>query len=303
MLLSTRPNINDMDKGINKHRRPRLLIDTLPEDRMDSMNLDPEKLDAVAAAVRDAGRYAYERQGAVRRTFKKDGSVLTDVDMAISHSLISRIHDLFPGAAVISEEEETNASRDAEWTFILDPVDGTDVYSQGLPSFAVSLGVLDSERRPVGAYISAPRFGIATEEMMVRLDPGRRPMLNGKEIVLSGDKDRIEEITMSSKAFRYLDFSRYTGKIRVLGSSILHLLAPALFSSIEGCITLSCYVWDMASSHAVIRSLGMDTVFYDGSPVEYDDAFLIEKKALKAPLYAGSDKAREELRRMLPPLR
>ena len=104
MLLSTRPNINDMDKGINKHRRPRLLIDTLPEDRMDSMNLDPEKLDAVAAAVRDAGRYAYERQGAVRRTFKKDGSVLTDVDMAISHSLISRIHDLFPGAAAFRLE-------------------------------------------------------------------------------------------------------------------------------------------------------------------------------------------------------
>ena len=267
------------------------------------MNLDPEKLDVLASEVRNAGAFARSRQADVRRTYKKDGSVLTEVDMVISHSLVGRIHDLFPGAAVISEEEDTDASRDAEWTFILDPVDGTDVYSQGLPSFAVSLGVLDSERRPVGAYIAAPRFGIATEEMMVRLDPGKRPLLNGREIVLSAGKDRIEEITMSSKAFRYLDFSRYTGKIRVLGSSILHLIAPAVFSSIQGCITLSCYVWDMVSSHAVIRSLGMDAVFSDGSPVEYDDAFLIEKKALKAPLYAGSREAREGLRRMLPPLR
>ena len=279
-----------------------MLIDDTSADRMDSMNLDPEKLDALASSVREAGRYAYERQGAVRRTFKKDGSVLTDVDMAISHSLISRIHDLFPGAAVISEEEETNAFRDAEWTFILDPIDGTDVYSQGLPSFAVSLGLLDSEHRPAGAYIAAPRFGIGTEEMMVRLDPGKRPMLNGKEIMLSGNKDAIGEVTMSSKAFRYLDFSRFSGKIRVLGSSILHILAPAIFCSIEGSVTFSCYAWDIASSHAVIRSLGMDAVYYDGSPVMYDDALLIEKKPLKAPIYAGTEKGRAELRRILPPI-
>ena len=36
------------------------------------------------------------------------------------------------------EEENADDRRDAEWVFILDPIDGTDVYSQGMPSFAVS---------------------------------------------------------------------------------------------------------------------------------------------------------------------
>ena len=267
------------------------------------MNLDPEKLDVLASEVRNAGAFARSRQADVRRTYKKDGSVLTEVDMAISHSLVGKIHDLFPGAAVISEEEDTDASRDAEWTFVLDPVDGTDVYSQGLPSFAVSLGLLDSDRKPVGAYISAPRFGIGTEEMFVRLDPGKRPMINGKEIRLSGDKDDVVQVTTGSKAFRYLDFSSFTGKIRLFGSTILHMLSPAVFSSIEASVAFSCYAWDIASAHAVIRSLGMDAVYPDGTAVEYDDDFLLEKSPLRAPLYTGTEKGRNKLIGMLPPIK
>ncbi len=269
---------------------------------MEQMDLDQEKLDALFIEVQKAGQYAYSQQGAVKRTFKSDGSVLTNVDMAISHKLIAKIEELFPFASVISEEEDAKTIRDAEWTFILDPIDGTDVYSQGLPCFAVSLGVLDSNRNPVGAYIAAPRFGVATEEMLIRLDPGKKATINGSEIVLTGDKDQISEITTGSKAFRLLDFSHFYGKVRVFGSSIIHMLAPVVFSSIEASVTVSCYAWDIASSHAVIKSLGMDAVFPDGTPLVYDDDFIIRKSLLKRPLYCGTEKTRDELRDVLPPL-
>ncbi len=266
------------------------------------MTLDQDKLDVLAEEVRKAGAFAFQKQADVRRTYKKDGSVLTEVDMAISHSLVSKIRSLFPGAAVISEEEETDASRDAEWTFILDPIDGTDVYSQGLPSFAVSLGLLDSNREPVGAYIEAPRFGIGTDEMSIRLDPGKRPLLNGKEIKVAGNKDDVTQVTTGSKAFRYFDFSSFTGKFRIFGSTIIHMLSPAVFSSIEASLTFSCYAWDIAASHAVLRSVGMDSVYADLTRLEYDDDFLYKKHPLKAPLYSGSEKGREALIKMLPPL-
>ncbi len=266
------------------------------------MTLDTEKLSVIADEVRKAGAFAFQRQADVRRTFKKDGSVLTDVDMAISHSLVSKIRTLFPGAAIVSEEEETGTERDAEWTFILDPIDGTDVYSQGLPSFAVSLGVLDSNREPVGAYIAAPRFGIGTEEMFVRMDPGKTPLLNGKEIKIQGDKDTVNEVTTGSKAFKYFDFSSFTGKFRIFGSTIIHMLSPVVFSSIEASLTFSCYAWDIASSHAVLKSVGMDSVYADLEPLVYDDDFLYRKHPLRAPLYSGSEKGREALIKMLPPL-
>ena len=264
------------------------------------MNLDTEKLSIIAAAVEEAGRIAFEKQHEIHRSFKHDGSVITEADITISHKLTALIKELFPEAGILSEEEELPPKKDAEWTFVLDPIDGTDVYSQGMPAFAVSLGILDSNKEPVGAFIAAPRFGVGEESLFVSLLPGKDVLINGEEPVLIGDKDRVSQITTGSKAYRYLDFSAYTGKIRILGSTILHILAPVLFPSVEASALLPCFIWDTASSHAVVRKLGMDLVYYDGSPYRYDDRML-QKKPFIGSVYSGTGIGREYLRKALPP--
>lgn len=264
------------------------------------MNLDTEKLSIIAAAVEEAGRIAFEKQHEIHRSFKHDGSVITEADITISHKLTALIKELFPEAGILSEEEELPPKKDAEWTFVLDPIDGTDVYSQGLPAFAVSLGILDSERRPVGAYIAAPRFGVASESLFIRMNPGTEPLLNGEHIELTGDKEKVTEITMGSKAYRYLDFSRFDAKIRILGSTILHLLTLVLFPAMEGSIVFPCYAWDIASSHAVIRHFGMDLSYGDGALLSYTDEMIYERKPFRSALYAGTGKVRDELIRTLP---
>ena len=95
--------------------------------------LDSSRLDIIAEEIEKAAEYAALKQKEVHRSFKDDGSVLTEADTAISRTITEKIHTLFPEAAVISEEEEGVIDRNAEWIFILDPIDGTDVYSQGLP--------------------------------------------------------------------------------------------------------------------------------------------------------------------------
>ena len=264
--------------------------------------LDSSRLDALADEIEKAGAYAREMQKKIHRSFKSDGSVLTEADTEISHRIINVIHTLFPEAAVISEEEDTENIKDPEWIFILYPIDGTDVYSQGLPSFAVSLGILNSKREPVGAYIAAPRFGIGREDMFIRLDPGKKALLNGTEIVLDGNKDIITEITMGSKGAKELDFSHFNGKVRVFGSTIIHILSPAVFSSIEGTVVQKCYAWDIAASHAVIRSLGMDLEDERGEIFTYSDDFIFKKQRLESVLYGGTKAGRETLRNNLPPL-
>lgn len=271
-------------------------------DRICAM-LDKIKLDAIANEIEEAGHFAYRMQKSVHRSFKKDGSVLTEADTTISHSIIERIHSLFPEAAVISEEEETGNNMDAEWIFILDPIDGTDVYSQGMPSFAVSLGVLDKNRNPVAAYIAAPRFGTGEESLFIRLDPDGKPTVNGEELTLHGDKDDVREIMMGSKGAHDMDFSRFDGKIRVLGSTILHILSPALFPSVEGVVVQKCFVWDIISSHAILKSLGMDLEDENGNLFKYSNEFIFSKRMLSSILYGGTEKGRAYLRATLPPLR
>lgn len=262
--------------------------------------LDIKKLDILENAIRDAGAYAKQMQSKVHRSYKADGSVLTEVDLEISHRILSLLQNLFPDCGIISEEETTERKEDAEYTFVLDPIDGTDVYSQGLPTFAIGLGILDKERRPVGAMISAPRFGIGKDELFIRLDPGSELYVDGELFKMEGNKDRISQITMGSKGQKWMDFTSFNGKVRTLGSSIIHLVCPALFPSFQACVNQPCYIWDIASAHAVLLKVGMDIVYADGSEFIYDDSFVIDKKPFKMTIYAGSEKAREELFRTLP---
>ena len=266
------------------------------------MILEKNKLDELYEAVIECGEYAKEMQHEVHRSFKADGSVLTEADTAISRNLIKCIRTLFPEAAVISEEDIVENDRESEWIFILDPIDGTDVYSQGMPAFAVSIGILDKSHTPVGAMIAAPRFGVGCDSILLRMDPYEDAYINGEKLIIEGNKDNALQVTMGSKGPRELDFSSFLGKIRVLGSTIIHILAPLVFPSIDGVVVQKCFAWDIASSHAVMKHYGMDLVNKDGKLFEYSDSFIFDKTPLTEILYGGTEKSREKLRLTLPPL-
>jgi fructose-1,6-bisphosphatase/inositol monophosphatase family enzyme len=264
--------------------------------------LERSSLDALEEAVRAAGISARTKQRTIGRSYKGDGTVVTETDLEISEAIIAHIEAHFPGMNIISEENLTPFDVEAPWTFVLDPIDGTDVYSQGFPSWAVALAILDRERNPVGAMISAPRWGLGEEELFVRLDPGGDLLVNGELFTPHGEKDVPDQITLGSLVQRHFDFSAFTGKIRALGSTILHLLAPVIYDYVQGSICQSCHAWDIAASHAVLRHAGMDIEYIDGAPFIYTDALLIERKPYSPSIIAGTPACITALRKMLPPL-
>jgi myo-inositol-1(or 4)-monophosphatase len=216
--------------------------------------------------------------------------------MYVSHTILRLVKKLFPEANVISEEEATRFSDDAPCTFILDPIDGTEMYSQGFPSWAIALGILDERRNPTGAMIDAPRFGMARDEMFLRLDPGHGLLLDDMPFLAAPGKDTVRQVTIGSGALKHICVSGFPGKIRCFGSSILHLVAPVVFPGIQACAEFHGYAWDVAASHAILRSQGMDIVHADGSILRYDDAFLVERKQYRPPVYAGTKAATDFLR-------
>ena len=267
---------------------------------MTSNSLDQAKLDILFDAVISLSRYARLRQKNIKRTFKSDGSVLTETDVYISSELSKLIKSLFTDVNVISEEEESPFNKDADYTFILDPIDGTDVYSQGFPSYATALGILDRERNPIGAMIAAPRFGIAEEELNLRLFPGERCYINGEELKAKESRSEIKQIMMTSHDISKYDFSSFNGKIRTVGSSIIHILSPVLYSEIDAAITQSCYAWDIAASHAVLKHYGMDIYYNDGKVLTYTDEMLIERKKCRSTTYASTKEKAESLMKIIP---
>ena len=264
------------------------------------MYLDKEKLDRIQEEIYSSGKWAVEKQGDLHISLKEDKSVVTEVDITISHRILALIKSLFLDAAIISEEEITEEKDNPPYTFVLDPIDGTDVYSQGFPSFCIALGILDSNKEPVGAMIYAPRFGVGTDEgAFLRLDPEGELLLNGRKFTMKGDKKTVRQLAVSSTCIWKFDFTKYRGKARSLGCSILHILLPVLFPSIAASINEPSFIWDYAAAHAVIRSQGMDLFAPDGSRYVYSSSFLNRERS-ETPVYGGEKETVEELIKLCP---
>ncbi len=66
--------------------------------------------------------------------------VVTDTDYHSEQIILSAIHSHFPGHRIIAEESGTSGN-DREYTWYVDPIDGTSNFVTGIPYFSVSIGV------------------------------------------------------------------------------------------------------------------------------------------------------------------
>lgn len=241
-------------------------------------------------AVLQCGRAARSNQRFIHRSFKEDGSILTETDLAVSNALLPEIARLYPGCNIVTEEVDLHSFDDgAPLTFILDPIDGTDSYSQGFPSWCIALGILDSSRQPCGGIVYAPRFGIGQDDMFFCSMPGKADVfMNGELWGPLAHYDEPKQMTAGSDILNHVDLGTFSGKLRVFGSGILHMTAPFAFSNIDACLTTKCYVWDVAAPHALALKLGFEVAYIDGSPVVYDDALLVERKRFEKPILVGN---------------
>ncbi|HEX2476658.1 MAG TPA: inositol monophosphatase family protein, partial [Lacipirellulaceae bacterium] len=111
-----------------------------------------ECLETCEAAARAGGRELLARQGKSQAREKAPADLVTDADEASQEAIRRVIAARFPGHDFIGEEQparERSATK-AEFTWIVDPLDGTTNYVHGYPSFAVSVALAAGDELLVG---------------------------------------------------------------------------------------------------------------------------------------------------------
>jgi len=73
-------------------------------------------------------------RASVRIEIKKDGSPVTNVDIAVEQAVRERIEARFPQHGILGEELPIR-NPDAEWMWVIDPIDGTRQFAAGLPNY------------------------------------------------------------------------------------------------------------------------------------------------------------------------
>jgi len=159
-----------------------------------------------SAAASLAGQLADVARAIARRHFrtpldverKPDGSPVTVADRLIETEMRRMIRAAFPGHAIQGEEFAAEGS--GEFTWVLDPIDGTKSFVTGFPLFG-SLIALLRDGRPVLGVIEAP----ALNERWVGCD-GLPTRFNGTAVTSSGCQ-RIEQATVYTTTAETFDAS------------------------------------------------------------------------------------------------
>jgi len=149
-------------------------------------------------ALRLAGQLADVARAVCRRYFraplaverKSDGSPVTSADRDIESEMRRLIRAACPGHAIRGEEFAPEG--DAEFTWVLDPIDGTKSFVTGFPLFG-SLIALLQDGRPVLGVLEAP----ALAERWVGCE-GRPTLFNGRPVRARADRALAEAVVYTT---------------------------------------------------------------------------------------------------------
>lgn len=93
-------------------------------------------------------------------TAKPDGSFVTEGDLLVDKLVAELVNKHLPGACLVSEEGGQPAPGSAVdgWVVVVDPIDGTENFTSGLPEWGVSVSCYRGGRH-AGSLLGAPEMG------------------------------------------------------------------------------------------------------------------------------------------------
>ena len=93
-----------------------------------------------------------------QRISKADGSYVTKGDLLAQELVMRFVEQSFPGSRVVSEElNEPVGESDADCVFVIDPIDGTENFTSGLPEWGISICCYQRDRH-VHSLIGCPEM-------------------------------------------------------------------------------------------------------------------------------------------------
>lgn len=214
------------------------------------------------AWAREAGdiQLRHFRSGALGIEEKQNAfDVVTIADKASENLIIGHIKAKYPGHAILSEESGS-ANDGSPWRWIIDPLDGTTNYSNGLPVFCVSIA-LEYEGEIVAGIVFAPYL-----REMFRAVRGKGATLNGKPIHCA-DKTELRHAVLATgmpydraeNPDNNLDnISRLCTQVRGIrryGSAAIDLcyVAAGFF---DGYWEMAINIWDIAAASIIACEAG-----------------------------------------------
>jgi myo-inositol-1(or 4)-monophosphatase len=223
-------------------------------------------------------------------------SVVCDADLAAEKYIIQQIRARFPQDGFVAEESGY-CPGSSDYTWVIDPLDGTSNFVAGIPWFGVQIGVL-RKTTPVAAAIYVP-----TERGLYFAALGRGVTKNGRRLKVTPErklKNVLCAFGFDPGADRQRSL-RNTELLRRVSAGVRNIRATnslidfcyTLEGRFGGCINLNTKIWDIVPVSVMLPEAGGKFTGLNGKKIaflpsqpEHSYAVLGASRALHSPLLA-----------------
>ncbi|HKP32547.1 MAG TPA: inositol monophosphatase family protein [Chitinophagaceae bacterium] len=231
-------------------------------------------------ATEAGGRTIQEYFNKEIRISNKEGvnNLVTEADHASEKVIIDVIRKDFPDHAILSEECGA-LETDSEYKWIIDPIDGTVNFANGIPICCVSIAVEHNKEIVLGAVYNPfiNEFFFAQK--------GYGASLNDKKIKVSSKTEVIHSCLVTGFPYTYLDmpngplqiFERFIRKgvpVRRLGSAAIDLCWVAA-GRFDGFYEMNLQAWDSAAGFLIVEEAGGKVTDFKGNHFSPHQTFVV----------------------------
>lgn len=250
-------------------------------------------------AARAAGKVItqnVERYDPLSIEKKQRNDFVTEVDRRAESEIIAVLQRAYPDHSLLCEESGLVGDADAQYQWIIDPLDGTTNFIHGLPHFSVSIALMRSKRLYQAIIYDPMRQELFTASK------GDGAFLDNKRLRVSPVSKLADGLLGTGFPYRDgqdLDFYQRTTRhftersagVRRLGSAALDLAYVAA-GRLEGTWLTGLQSWDIAAGALIVREAGGLVNDFDGG-----DEWLV-----KGEVIAATPKVHHQMLEVMRPL-
>ena len=219
-------------------------------------------MDAMQGIARQVGTLQRENLGRQDLVMKRKSTsidLVTEIDRASDDLIVGYLHQEYPDHAILAEESGESGQK-SEYRWVIDPLDGTTNYAQGLPIFAVSIA-LEYRREAVLGIVYEP----VTDEMFTTIS-GQGAYCNGKRLHIADKTELIDCVLATGFPYDiathpvnnidyFISMAPKARAIRRMGAAAYDLACVAS-GCFDGFWEMALSPWDAAASALLVKEAG-----------------------------------------------
>jgi len=202
-------------------------------------------------------------------SIKGPSDFVSSADKRVEKNLINELNKSRPDYSILSEEIGEIKSKNSEYRWIIDPIDGTLNFLHGIPHFAISVA-LEKKNEIICGVIYDP-----IKDEMFLAEKERGAYLNSQRIKVSGRKNLKEcmlftggpKFNIDNKDLSFNEYKKISNylssPIRKMGSASLDMAYVAAGRA-DGFFQRNLNYWDIAAGIIIVKESGGSVTDYSG---------------------------------------